>query len=90
MEESLDALDEDQDELEAEADAEVDAVLFEITDGKLGQAGRATSKIPVRSARSHHVPADSSAQEAATAQELADEDAENERMQAQLDSLLRG
>lgn len=48
MEESLDALDEDQDELEAEADAEVEAVLFEITDGKLGQAGRATSKIPVR------------------------------------------
>jgi len=73
MEESLDALDEDQDELEAEADAEVDAVLFDITDGKLGQAGRATSKIP----------------EARTAAEIEEEDAENERMQAQLDSLLR-
>ena len=46
MEESLDALDEDAEDLDAEADAEVENVLFEITDGKLGQAGRATSKIP--------------------------------------------
>lgn len=87
MEESLDALDEDQDELEAEADAEVDAVLFDITDGKLGQAGRATSKIPVR--LSNVVASLTRTQEARTAAEIEEEDAENERMQAQLDSLLR-
>ena len=39
MEETLDSFGED-DELEEEADAEVDKVLFELTDGKLGQAGR--------------------------------------------------
>lgn len=75
MEESLDALDEDAEDLEAEADAEVEQVLFEITDGKLGQAGRATSKIP---------------EPVQTQQELDAEQAENDRLQEQLDSLLRG
>jgi hypothetical protein len=38
---------EDDDELEEEADAEVDKVLFDITDGKLGAAGTAENNLPV-------------------------------------------
>lgn len=45
MEETLEGLDDE--ELEEEADAEVDKVLFELTDGKLGQAGRVASELPV-------------------------------------------
>jgi hypothetical protein len=45
MEETLDGLDDE--ELEEEADAEVDKVLFELTDGKLGQAGRVGTDLPV-------------------------------------------
>jgi charged multivesicular body protein 3 len=39
-------MDEDE-EVEAEADAEVDKVLFEVTDGKLGQAGKVGTGLPV-------------------------------------------
>jgi charged multivesicular body protein 3 len=45
MEETLDSVDDD--ELEDEADAEVDKVLFELTDGKLGQAGAVGAELPV-------------------------------------------
>ena len=45
MEESLDTIDDD--EIEEEADAEVDKVLFELTDGKLGQAGKVGGQLPV-------------------------------------------
>ncbi len=38
---------EDDDELLEEADAEVDKVLFELTDGKLGLAGTAGTELPV-------------------------------------------
>lgn len=49
MDETLDGLDEDQDELEEEADAEVDKVLYDLTDGKLGVlTGKAGSSLPVR------------------------------------------
>ena len=37
----------DDDELEEEADAEVDKVLFDLTDGKLGQAGAVGADLPV-------------------------------------------
>lgn len=47
MEETLDAVNDD-DELEQEADEEVDKVLYELTDGKLGQAGRVGGELPVR------------------------------------------
>jgi hypothetical protein len=49
MEEMLeDTLDMDEDEeLEEEADAEVDKVLFEITNGKLGEAGSVGLDLPV-------------------------------------------
>ena len=40
-------LEDDEDELEEEADAEVEKVLFDITDGKLGQAGSVTHELPV-------------------------------------------
>lgn len=38
---------EDDEELEEEADAEVDKVLFELTDGKLGLAGSVGTALPV-------------------------------------------
>ncbi|KAJ3722872.1 vacuolar sorting protein Vps24 [Lentinula raphanica] len=44
MEDTL-ALDDDE-ELEEEADAEVDQVLFQLTDGKLGQAGSVSAELP--------------------------------------------
>jgi charged multivesicular body protein 3 len=49
MEEMLeDTLQMDEDEeIEEEADAEVDKVLFELTNGKLGQAGTVTTELPV-------------------------------------------
>lgn len=49
MEEMLeDTLDMDEDEeLEEEADAEVDKVLFELTNGKLGEAGSVGTSLPV-------------------------------------------
>ncbi len=49
LEEMLDdtlAVEEDE-ELEEEADAEVDKVLFDLTNGKLGQAGTVESQLPV-------------------------------------------
>ena len=45
MEETLDAVDDD--EIEIEADEEVEKVLYEVTDGKLGQAGRVGGELPV-------------------------------------------
>jgi charged multivesicular body protein 3 len=49
MEEMLeDTFDLDEDEeLDTEADAEVDKVLFELTNGKLGQAGSVSTELPV-------------------------------------------
>jgi len=38
---------EEDDEIEEEADVEVDKVLFELTDGKLGEAGAAGTELPV-------------------------------------------
>jgi charged multivesicular body protein 3 len=43
-----DTLDMDEDEeIEEEADAEVDKVLFELTNGKLGEAGSVGTELPV-------------------------------------------
>ncbi|KAK1921336.1 Snf7-domain-containing protein [Papiliotrema laurentii] len=44
MEETLDTVDDEG--IEEEADAEVDKVLFELTDGKLGQAGKVGGELP--------------------------------------------
>ncbi|ODN89644.1 charged multivesicular body protein 3 [Cryptococcus wingfieldii CBS 7118] len=46
MEDTLDSVNDDE-ELEEEADQEVDKVLFELTDGKLGQAGAVGAALPV-------------------------------------------
>lgn len=46
MEDAIDTLDEDEEELEEEAEAEVQNVLFSITDGKLGQMGSVGGKLP--------------------------------------------
>lgn len=45
MEDMLD--NEEDEEIEQEADAEVDKILFDLTDGKLGQAGTVGTKLPV-------------------------------------------
>ena len=54
MDDTLESLDEDQDELEDEADAEVDKVLYELTEGKMGvlNSGEAVPGLPVSSTRS--------------------------------------
>jgi t-SNARE complex subunit (syntaxin) len=54
MEESLDSVNDDE-ELEQEADEEVDKVLYELTDGKLGQAGRVGAELPVSRSRGRAV-----------------------------------
>jgi charged multivesicular body protein 3 len=46
MMEDVLAADEDE-ELDAEADEEVDKVLFDLTEGRLGQAGAARTELPV-------------------------------------------
>ncbi|PWN44033.1 Snf7-domain-containing protein [Ceraceosorus guamensis] len=69
----------EEDDLEEEATGEVDKVLFELTDGKLGQA-----------AGTEHLP-DLVAPKAAEVHEDEEKEQENlERMQAALDGLLRG
>ena len=45
MEETLDM--EEDEEIEEEADVEVDKVLFELTNGKLGEAGSVGTGLPV-------------------------------------------
>jgi charged multivesicular body protein 3 len=47
VDDTLDGLDENEDELDEEAQEEVDKVLFQITDGKLGQANGAVGALPV-------------------------------------------
>jgi len=49
MDDTMEALDDD--ELEEEADAEVDKILFDLTDGKLGQAGAVGAELPVSDMR---------------------------------------
>lgn len=81
MEDTLDsgALGEDEDELEEEAQAQVDKVLFELTDGKLGQAAP-TDPLPDLVAPQAERP-NASRQE---------EEEDMQRMQAALDGLLKG
>jgi charged multivesicular body protein 3 len=49
MEEMLDDVMniEEDEEIEVEADEEIDKVLFELTNGKLGQAGTVDTQLPV-------------------------------------------
>lgn len=52
LDETLEAVDDDE-ELEEEANEEVDKVLFELTDGKLGNLGAVGADLPVSSNISH-------------------------------------
>lgn len=82
MEDTLDSgvLGEDEEELEEEAQGQVDKVLFELTDGKLGAVGAQTGPLPDLEAP-QAVEATPSRQE---------EEEDMQRMQAALDGLLRG
>lgn len=90
MDDTLEMMDDD-DELEEEAEEEVERVLFEITDGKLGVAG-AGKELPVRILRDLSPPA--LTMRCVYPQTLTDPELEarNERemarMQEQLNSLL--
>lgn len=76
LDDTLDTgLGEDEDELEAEANEEVDNIMFEITDGKLGQA-QSTAQL-------------GSLEGPEPAQPI-EEPEDMERMQAALDGLLKG
>ncbi|GAA5943868.1 hypothetical protein JCM21900_000156 [Sporobolomyces salmonicolor] len=46
MDDTMEMLDDDEDELEEEAQGEVDKVLWQITDGKLGQASGKVGALP--------------------------------------------
>jgi len=73
VEDTLAAM-EDDEEIEEEADAEVENVLFELTDGKLGTLGAVASELPVST--------DAVQDEA--------HEADMERLQKQLDAMLNG
>ncbi|KAG8745793.1 Vacuolar protein-sorting-associated protein 24 [Ceratobasidium sp. 414] len=73
MDETLGGIDEDE-ELEEEADEEVEKVLFELTDGKLGQAGKVGGELPATE----------------DAEEEDEQDREMERMRQQLQAHLSG
>lgn len=77
MEDTLESgpLGEDEDELEAEADEEVDKIMYEITDGKLGQA-KSTAEL-------------GSLEGPEPAQEV-EEPEDMEKMKAALEGLIRG
>jgi charged multivesicular body protein 3 len=76
MEETIDAVDDE--EIEQEADEEVEKVLYELTDGKLGQAGRVNTELPVcMSNLINH-----------QAQEEEEDEAEMQRMRKEMQDLL--
>ena len=56
MDETLDMIDEDAEELDEEADKEIEKVLFEITNGKLGEAQGKVGALPVRVHHSRKCP----------------------------------
>lgn len=98
MEETMEGLDDE--ELEEEADEEVDKVLFELTDGKLGQAGRVGGELPVSVATAGRLPSvrfrsiATHVHRKLTHQADAEDEAENEaemaRMQREMQDLLSG
>lgn len=93
MEEMMDdALDMNEDEeIEEEADGEVDKVLAELTDGKLGQAGAVGTGIPVCIPDCLHLPLLNLSQQS-TQDKLDDEETERtmEQYRQQLSGLLSG
>ena len=84
LDDTLESVDMDE-EMEEEADAEVDKVLFEITDGKLGQAGTVGTELPVCTTLSYCCASSSHA----LAQPLEGEEVQElERMNQRLTALL--
>lgn len=47
VDETMESLDEEEDELDEEANEEVEKVLYDITNGKLGEMGDKVGAIPV-------------------------------------------
>lgn len=72
MDETMEGLDDE--ELEDEADEEVEKILYDLTDGKLGQAGTVGAELPARK----------------EAEEDINTEAEMQRMQKELHDLLAG
>jgi hypothetical protein len=92
MDDTLEGLDEDE-ELEEEADEEVEKVLFELTDGKLGQAGRVGGELPVSQVLSSYLSYMNKrflAQATDDVEEEDEQDREMERMRQQLQAHLSG
>ncbi len=93
MQDTLEGLDDE--DLEEEADAEVDKVLYDLTDGKLGQAGAVGAELPVGD---EGVAADGQAnglmlwilQAVEEPQKDVETEAEMQRMQKELQDLLAG
>jgi charged multivesicular body protein 3 len=87
MMEDVMAADEDE-EIEAEADAEVDKVLFDLTDGKLGQAGTVATGLPV--SQYSNILTTSTDKLQATGETVDDDEVERsmEQYRAQLNGLL--
>lgn len=89
MDETL-AMDEDE-EIEEEADAEVDKILFDLTNGKLGLAGPAETAPPVSDLLPHSTIAYARQQQTAE-EKMEDEETERvmEQYRQQLSGLLSG
>lgn len=92
MDDTLEGLDDDE-ELEEEADEEVEKVLFQLTDGKLGQAGKVGGELPV-SRIVHYIWVNMGGsrigQTMEDAEEEDEQDREMERMRQQLQAHLSG
>lgn len=88
MEETMDMVDDD--EIEEEADAEVDKVLFELTDGKLGQAGRVGGELPVSAASQNVWHLLKGCNYKAQKEDEEEDVAEMQRMQREMQDLLSG
>lgn len=92
MDDTLEGLDDDE-ELEEEADEEVEKVLFQLTDGKLGQAGKVGGELPV-SRLVHYIWVNMGGsrigQTMEDAEEEDEQDREMERMRQQLQAHLSG
>jgi len=88
MDDTLDSgvLGEDEEELEEEAQGEVDKVLYELTDGKLGAAQSTGALADLDAVGAAAVQ---ETEDAARRERAEEEKREMDRMQAALDGLLR-
>ena len=83
---------EDDEDLEVEADAEVDKVLYELTEGKLGQAGAAKEDVPVSASLQGYLAYAYSSHSQSIQDQVEDEETERamEQYRQQLNGLLSG